>query len=209
MADTITIRTDEETEHALDVLTREGTSRSAAIRQALLEAASRRERAGRDAPGSAADGPWPARRRQRGGGTGPRPRRRALMIYLDSAAVVKLAHAEAESPALRALARRAGRDGLDQLGADRDRVLPRAGQIRARCGLPAACRAGPDRADRPGPAHPDPGPDHPPGHRPQPGRDPPRDRPARPPGTLTSFVTYDKRLLDAAAAAGLPVDSPA
>ena len=28
-------------------------------------------------------------------------------------------------------------------------------------------------------------------------------------GTLTSFVTYDKRLLDAAAAAGLPVDSPA
>ena len=47
MADTITIRTDEETEHALDVLTREGTSRSAAVRQALLEAASRRERAGR------------------------------------------------------------------------------------------------------------------------------------------------------------------
>jgi uncharacterized protein len=27
--------------------------------------------------------------------------------------------------------------------------------------------------------------------------------------TLTSFVTYDKRLLDAAAAAGLPVHSPA
>lgn len=47
MADTITIRTDEETEHALDVLTREGTSRSAAVRQALIEAASRRERAGR------------------------------------------------------------------------------------------------------------------------------------------------------------------
>jgi Arc/MetJ-type ribon-helix-helix transcriptional regulator len=47
MADTITIRTDEETEHALDVLTREGASRSAAVRQALLEAASRRERAAR------------------------------------------------------------------------------------------------------------------------------------------------------------------
>jgi len=47
MAATITIRTDEETEHALDVLTREGTSRSAAVRQALLEAASRRERADR------------------------------------------------------------------------------------------------------------------------------------------------------------------
>jgi hypothetical protein len=45
MADTITIRTDDETEHALDVLTRGGISRSAAIRQAVLEAASRRERA--------------------------------------------------------------------------------------------------------------------------------------------------------------------
>jgi predicted transcriptional regulator len=47
MADTITIRTDEETEHALDVLTREGISRSAAIRQAVIDAASRRERAAR------------------------------------------------------------------------------------------------------------------------------------------------------------------
>lgn len=45
MADTITIRADDETEHALDVLTRGGVSRSAAIRQAVLEAASRRERA--------------------------------------------------------------------------------------------------------------------------------------------------------------------
>lgn len=45
MVDTITIRTDEETEHALDVLTHGGISRSAAIRQAVLEAASRRERA--------------------------------------------------------------------------------------------------------------------------------------------------------------------
>ena len=45
MADTITIRTDDETERALDVLTRGGISRSAAIRQAVLEAASRRERA--------------------------------------------------------------------------------------------------------------------------------------------------------------------
>lgn len=44
MADTITIRTDEETEYALDVLTHDGSSRSAAIRQALLEAARRRER---------------------------------------------------------------------------------------------------------------------------------------------------------------------
>jgi hypothetical protein len=45
MADTITIRTDDETEHALDVLTYDGSSRSAAIRQAVLEAADRRERA--------------------------------------------------------------------------------------------------------------------------------------------------------------------
>jgi predicted transcriptional regulator len=45
MAGTITIRTDEETEYALDVLTRDGSSRSAAIRQAVLEAANRRERA--------------------------------------------------------------------------------------------------------------------------------------------------------------------
>jgi predicted transcriptional regulator len=45
MADTITIRTDDETEHALDVLTHGGVSRSAAVRQAVLEAASRRERA--------------------------------------------------------------------------------------------------------------------------------------------------------------------
>jgi predicted transcriptional regulator len=45
MADTITIRTDDETEHALDVLTHGGVSRSAAIRQAVLEAAGRRERA--------------------------------------------------------------------------------------------------------------------------------------------------------------------
>ena len=45
MADTITIRSDAETEHAVDVLTRDGASRSAAIRQAVLEAAQRRERA--------------------------------------------------------------------------------------------------------------------------------------------------------------------
>jgi Arc/MetJ-type ribon-helix-helix transcriptional regulator len=44
MADTITIRIDTETEHALDVLTRDGTNRSEAIRQAVLEAAVRRER---------------------------------------------------------------------------------------------------------------------------------------------------------------------
>jgi Arc/MetJ-type ribon-helix-helix transcriptional regulator len=45
MTETITIRTDAATEHALDVLTYDGTSRSAAIRQAVLESAARRERA--------------------------------------------------------------------------------------------------------------------------------------------------------------------
>ncbi|MBV9204255.1 MAG: hypothetical protein JO037_02365 [Actinobacteria bacterium] len=45
MADTITVRTDEETERALGVLTRDGSSRSAAIRQAVIDAARRRERA--------------------------------------------------------------------------------------------------------------------------------------------------------------------
>jgi hypothetical protein len=45
MTDTITIRTDVETEHALEVLTHDGATRSAAIRQAVLEAAARRERA--------------------------------------------------------------------------------------------------------------------------------------------------------------------
>ena len=45
MADTITIRTDDETDRALDVLTQGGVSRSAAIREAVLEAAGRRERA--------------------------------------------------------------------------------------------------------------------------------------------------------------------
>lgn len=44
MAETITIRTDTATEHALEVLTRDGTSRSAAVREAVLEAASRHER---------------------------------------------------------------------------------------------------------------------------------------------------------------------
>ncbi|HUD80024.1 MAG TPA: ribbon-helix-helix protein, CopG family [Streptosporangiaceae bacterium] len=45
MAETFTFRIDNETDHALDVLTHGGISRSAAIRQAVLEAASRRERA--------------------------------------------------------------------------------------------------------------------------------------------------------------------
>lgn len=45
MADTITIRPDVETSHALDILTHDGVSRSAAIRQAIIEAGMRAERA--------------------------------------------------------------------------------------------------------------------------------------------------------------------
>lgn len=45
MADTITIRPDTETSHALDILTHDGMSRSAAIRQAIIEAGMRVERA--------------------------------------------------------------------------------------------------------------------------------------------------------------------
>jgi hypothetical protein len=45
VADTISIRTDAETDHALDVLTRDGSSLPAAIRRAILEAAERQERA--------------------------------------------------------------------------------------------------------------------------------------------------------------------
>ena len=44
MTDTITIRTDDETERALQVLTEDGSSRSAAVRRAVLEAARRSER---------------------------------------------------------------------------------------------------------------------------------------------------------------------
>jgi hypothetical protein len=45
MADTITIRPDAETSHALDILTLDGASRSVAIRQAIIEAGMRAERA--------------------------------------------------------------------------------------------------------------------------------------------------------------------
>jgi antitoxin component of RelBE/YafQ-DinJ toxin-antitoxin module len=45
MADTITFRTDDETERAIEVLTRDGTPVSAAVRSALLAAARERARA--------------------------------------------------------------------------------------------------------------------------------------------------------------------
>lgn len=130
------------------------------------------------------------------------------MIYLDSAAVVKLAHAEAESPALRAwlderaetgwvssvlteiesfraLARYAP-DAVSRLPAVLDQIelidLDPPIQVLAQTVRPATVRS--LDAIHLGTA-----------------------LDAR--GTLTSFVTYDERLLDAAAAAGLPVDSPA
>jgi predicted nucleic acid-binding protein len=129
------------------------------------------------------------------------------MIYLDSAAVVKLAHAEAESPALRAwlderaetgwvssvlteiesfraLARYAP-DAVSRLPAVLDQIelmdLDPPIRILALTVRPATVRSL-DAIHLGTALH------------------------AR--GTLTSFVTYDKRLLDAAAAAGLPADSP-
>jgi predicted nucleic acid-binding protein len=129
------------------------------------------------------------------------------MIYLDSAAVVKLVHAEPESPALRrwldkraetgwissvlteiesfrALARYAP-EAVSRLPAVLDQIdlmdLDQRIRILARTVQPATVRS--LDAIHLGTAL-----------QSHPG--------------LTSFVTYDKRLLDAARAAGLPVDSP-
>ena len=130
------------------------------------------------------------------------------MIYLDSAAVVKLAHAEPESAALRgwlderaevqwvssvlteiesfrALARYAS-EAASRLPAVLDQIdlIDLDQRIRMLAGtvIPATVRSLDaihlGTALRSGPS-------------------------------LTSFVTYDRRLLDAAQAAGLPIDSPA
>ena len=129
------------------------------------------------------------------------------MIYLDSAAVVKLVHAEPESSALRrwldkraetgwissvlteiesfrALARYAP-EAVSRLPAVLDQInlidLDQRIRILARAVQPVMVRS--LAAIHLGTAL--------------------QSRPG-----LTSFVTYDKRLLDAARAAGLPVDSP-
>jgi predicted nucleic acid-binding protein len=129
------------------------------------------------------------------------------MIYLDSAAVVKLAHAEPESAALRgwlderaeaqwvssvlteiesfrALARYAP-EAVSRLPAVLDQVelvdLDQRIRMLARAVTPATVRS--LDAIHLGTA-------------------------LRSRSSLTTFVTYDKRLLDAAQAAGLPVDSP-
>jgi predicted nucleic acid-binding protein len=130
------------------------------------------------------------------------------MIYLDSAAIVKLVHAEAESAALRAwLGERADTGWISSVLAEIEsfRALARyAPEAAAR--LPAVL----DQIDLIG-----------------------LDAPVRilaqtaRPATVrsldaihlgtalhtrqlvTSFVTYDKRLLDAALAAGLPAEAPA
>jgi uncharacterized protein len=129
------------------------------------------------------------------------------MIYLDSAAVVKLVHAEAESQALRewldaraetgwissvlteiesfrALARYAP-EAITRLPAVLDLIdlvgLEPQVRILAQAAKPATVRSL-DAIHLGTALH------------------------ARP--VLTSFVTYDKRLLDAARAAGLPADSP-
>ena len=130
------------------------------------------------------------------------------MIYLDSAAIVKLAHAEPDSPALRrwldkraetgwissvlteiesfrALARYAP-EAVSRLPAVLDQIdlidLDQRIRILARTVQPVTVRS--LDAIHLGTAL--------------------QSRPG-----LTSFVTYDERLLDAARAAGLPVDSPA
>jgi uncharacterized protein len=129
------------------------------------------------------------------------------MIYLDSAAVVKLVHAEPESPALRAwleeraetgwvssvlteiesfraLARYAP-DAVSRLPAVLDQIgligLDSPIRILAQTVRPATVRS--LDAIHLGTA-------------------------LHTRRTLTAFVTYDKRLLDAARTAGLPVDSP-
>ncbi len=129
------------------------------------------------------------------------------MIYLDSAAVVKLVHAEPESPALRlwldkraetgwissvlteiesfrALARYAP-EAVSRLPAVLDQIdlidLDQRIRILARTVQPVTVRS--LDAIHLGTAL--------------------QSRPG-----LTSLVTYDKRLLDAARVAGLPVDSP-
>ena len=130
------------------------------------------------------------------------------MIYLDSAAVVKLAHAEPESAALRAwlderaetewissvltviesfraLARYAP-EAASRLPAVLDQIdlidLDQRIRMLAQTVTPATVRSLDaihlGTALRSGPS-------------------------------LTSFVTYDRRLLDAAQAAGLPIDAPA
>jgi hypothetical protein len=130
------------------------------------------------------------------------------MIYLDSAAVVKLAHAEQESSALRtwlderaetgwissvlteiesfrALARYAP-GAVSRLPAVLDQIdlisLDPPIRILAQTARPATVRSL-DAIHLGTALH------------------------AR--HTLSSFITYDKRLLDAARAAGLPTDSPA
>jgi uncharacterized protein len=130
------------------------------------------------------------------------------MIYLDSAAIVKLAHAEPESAALRgwlderaetpwissvlteiesfrALARYAP-EAASRLPAVLDQVdlidLDQPIRMLARAVTPATVRSL-DAIHLGTALH------------------------SR--SSLTSFVTYDKRLLDAAQAAGLPIDAPA
>jgi predicted nucleic acid-binding protein len=130
------------------------------------------------------------------------------MIYLDSAAVVKLAHAEQESAALRSWLRERAETGwissvlteiesfralaryapeaVTRLPAILDQIdlidLDPHIRILAQTAKPAAVRS--LDAIHLGTA-------------------------LHTRNSLTSFVTYDKRLLDAAHAAGLPVNSPA
>jgi predicted nucleic acid-binding protein len=130
------------------------------------------------------------------------------MIYLDSAAIVKLVHAEPESPALRAwLDERAETGWISSVLAEIESF-----RALAQYAPEAATRLQPvlDQIDLI---------DLGPGVRTLAQTIRPvtiRSLDAIHLGTaltirpsLTSFITYDKRLLDAATAAGLPADSPA
>lgn len=130
------------------------------------------------------------------------------MIYLDSAAVVKLAHAEQESPALRAwLDQRAETGWISSVLTEIETFRALAGHAPGAVSRLAAVLDQIDLIDLDQPirilAQ---------GVRPATVR----SLDAIHLGTalhhrrgLTSFLTYDKRLLDAARTAGLPVSSPA
>src|SRR6266480_3473127 len=149
MAETITIRTDEETEYALHVLTHDGSSRSAAIRQAVLEAAGRCERAAE-------------------------MRRAVLRMDLGQPDGVNVADELARDPPGAVSRLPAVLDQIDLIDLDpRIRILAQAVEPATVRSLDAI-HLGTALYSGPG---------------------------------LTSFVTYDKRLLDAAQTAGLPVNS--
>ena len=95
------------------------------------------------------------------------------MIYLDSAAVVKLVHAEAESQALRDWLDERGGDWVDEFGSAGDRVITGPSTLRPRSHSPTSSGPRPDRVGGTGRQHSHPGPNCETGDRTEPGRYPP------------------------------------